>query len=76
MQQESREFYRCDFEFRKLNIPSSLHKRQQKNNLCQHRIQYNRPSIIKQLSKSVELRLSQLSAKKYLRTQSRHGMRY
>ena len=75
MQQESHEFYRCDFEFRKLNIPS-LHKRQQKNNLCQHRIQYNRSSIIKQLSKSVELRLSQLSAKKYLRTQSRHGMRY
>ena len=36
------------------------------------------PSIIKRLPKSIELRLSQLSAifKKYSRTQSRHAMRH
>ena len=38
MQQESREFPRCHFEFTKLNIPS-LPKRQQKSDSCQHRIQ-------------------------------------
>ena len=47
MQQKSCEFPRRHFDFRKLNIPS-LPKRQQWNNLSQHRIQsstvHNQPA--------------------------------
>ena len=60
MQKKSREFPICHLEFGKLIVPS-LPERQEQNELWEHRIQ-SPPPIIKQLPKSLELRISQLSA--------------
>ena len=61
MQQESREFLRCHFEFRKLNILSFYLRNN--NKIIHVNAEPNHPpSIIKQLPNSIELKLPQLSA--------------
>ena len=61
MQQESREFLRCHFEFRKLNI-LSFYLRNNNKIIHVNTEPNHSPSIIKQLPNSIELKFPQLSA--------------